>query len=772
MALAVLVVAASAAGTTPTIASAALETNGRAFEMVTPEFMNGGARVSPLAIADDGDRVLYSSASAFANAEGLAAAGGWYQAVRTPSGWQTTALMPGGSAIPGYSAPVAYSTNLLRTYWDAFPAEVWGTTERRPMFRQDDGNGNATWIPAAPPMPVGPTIASTLDRAPLNASAADLSAVVLGVVGDRATVNDGSTDTRVAAQPSQHRIERRPDGSFEVIQLAKRADGTTIAPACRSRIGGGNANTTSRGAADSSLSRIVIGIFGTGSTTCALPADSRVWVWIRNQGIVDVSASACTDMVACGAAKVTNFEGASRDVRRVYFSTAQKLTDGNTATGSDAVITDLYEYDFDRIGPRLIPITPGKNPPGVPLGTAGSGVNRVARVSPDGSRAYFVANGRALAGPNARGQSPTPAGRNLYVYHRPDGAASGTIKFVATLATSDSVIWGQDAARKVETGGQDGRYLYFVSRARLTADEDAADTMADIFRYDAQTEQLQRVWRSGPMYNGANRTADSTFSTPSTVPNQAQAEWQESKVISPDGEQIFFETAQSLVEADENEKVDGYVWDGRDGSVVLVSGGRGVSDVVTQAMTPNGANLLFSSATQLVPQHSSPIPAAYVSRLGGGFAPPPLPAPPCVGDACQGDRKDAPGLVGGGGSETAQGTNVVEADLGLGAAARVTASPSSPSRKRATARLRIRATVSGRARVTGRGIVTRNVRVRGGASTVITVRLTKSGRAALRKKRGAARIAGRVVLSPDNGKSVRTDFTVKFAAPVRKRGAR
>lgn len=765
-------VCVAAVGGAPFVASAS-SASGRAFEMVTPDFTNGGSKNRPIAISADGDRMLIGSASAFGDSAGMASTGGWYQAVRSSSGWETTSLTPGGPELPGYSAPGAYSTDMLRTLWMVFPKETWGTKEVRPMIRQDDGRGNATWLPAAPPMPVGPTVPAVLDRVTVGATAADLSAVAFGVVGDRATVNDGSTDARIPGQPSPHRIERRSDGSFEVVQLAKRNNGTTIAPSCRARIGGGNATTTSRGAADPSLSRIVIGIFGTGSTTCALPADSRVWVWIQNQGIVDVSASACTDVAACGAAKVTNFEGGSRDVRRVYFSTAQKLTDGNTATGSDAVITDLYEYDFDRIGSRLVPITPGVNPPGVPPGTAGSGVNRVARVSPDGSRAYFVANGRALAGPNARGQSPTPSGRNLYVYHRPDGVTTGTIKFVATLATSDSAIWGQDSVRKVETGGQDGRYLYFVSRARLTSDEDPADTTADIFRYDAQTEQLQRVWRPEAAYNGANRTADATFHIESTVPDQGRAELQRSEVISADGESIFFETAQALDPADSNDKVDGYLWDGRDGTVTLISGGHGPNDVTTVAVTPDVRSLAFATSTQLVPQHTSRIPAAYVSRLGGGFALPPVPEPPCIGDACQGDRVENTRLIGGGGTEMARGANVDEVDPAPAAvAARINVTASSPSRKRATVRLRVRSTVSGRVRVSGRGLVTRNVRVRGGQSTTITIRLSRNGRAAMRKKRGTTRIAGRAVLSPETGKSVRSSFTVRFAAPARNGGER
>jgi hypothetical protein len=759
--------AALAAVAMPVSPVAAADVEERGFEMVSPDFMNGGARVSGLEISDDGNRVLYSAASAFAGAEGQSGAVSWYQAVRTPAGWQTTAMAPGGPELPGYDAPGSYSADLLRTLWTVYTDETWGTKELRPMFRQDDGHGNATWTPAAPRMPVGPTIPSVASKVTVGATAADLSVVVFGVIGDRATVNDGSTDTRVANQPSLHRIERRPDGSFEVIQLAKRSDGTTIAPNCNARVGGGNATTTSRGAADPSLSRVVIGIQGAG--VCANAADSRVWVWVRNHGIVDVSASTCTDMAACGAAKVTNFEGGSRDVRRVYFTTAQKLTDGNAATGTDAQTADLYEYDFDRLGERLVPVTPGVHPPDVTPGTAGSGVNRVVRVSHDGSRAYFVANGRPLTGPNARGESPTPAGRNLYVYHRPEGAAEGTIKFVATLASNDSPIWGQDAARKVETGRDDGRYLYFVSRARLTADEDPGDTLADIFRYDAQTEQLQRVWRPEAEYNSANRTDAATFATSSSVPGSARAEIQQSKVISGDGEQIFFATAQSLDPADVNANTDGYVWDGRDGSIDLITGGHhGTSDAGVSMMTPDGQTFLFGTSTQLVPQHTSPINAVYVSRPGGGFAPPPLPPEPCVGDGCQGPGSTPPALPTAGSIGFSGDGNVGPPDA--------TAAPirvSNRSARGVAAKLKLRVPAAGRISVKGAAIRGASRWASKAGSYSVKVALKPRAKKRLRKNKKLT-VAVRVSYRSQDGRPASKRVSVTFKRPkaTKKKGGR
>jgi hypothetical protein len=756
--------AALAAVAVPASSVAAADPEERGFEMVSPDFMNGGARVQPIDISDDGDRVIFSSASAFAGAEGLQGVGGWYQAVRTPTGWQTQAMMPGGADLPSYSAAAGRSADMLRTFWMVTTAELWGTYELRPMFRQDDGHGNATWIPAAPRMPVGPTVVSVASTITNQASAEDLSAVVFGVIGDRDTVNDGSTDTRVPEQPSLHRIERRSDGSFEVVQLAKRADGTTIAPNCTVRTGGGSAGTTSRHAADPLLSRVVFGVFGSG--VCANPTDSRVWVWVRNHGIVDVSASTCTDMLACGAAKVANFEGGSRDVRRVYFSTAQKLTDGNAASGTDAQIADLYEYDFDRLGQRLVPITPGASPEGVPAGTAGSGVNRVARVSHDGSRAYFVANGRALAGANGRGQSPTPAGRNLYVYHRPEGAAEGSIKFVTTLASNDSPIWGQDAARKVETGGDDGRYLYFVSRAALTADD--TDSTADIYRYDAVSEQLQRVWRPEAEYNGANRTAAATFGTNSTVPGSGRADAQRSKWISGDGERISFTTAQSLDPADINGSTDGYVWDGRDGSITLITGGLGNGSSAA-SMTPDGQTFLFGTSSQLVPQHTSPINATYVSRPGGGFAPPPLPAEPCVGDGCQGFGSAPPALPTAGSIGFSDDGNVGPPDA--------TAGPIRVSKRKpvpgTAAKLKIRVPAAGRISVKGAAIRGASRWASKAGSYSVKVTLNARAKKRLRKNAKLA-VAIRVTYRSQDGRPASKSMSVTFKQPkaTKKKGGR
>lgn len=711
----------------------------RAYEMVTPEYTQGGNRTYGVYLSDDGDRIVYLSAGVFADSAGMNATGGAYQAVRTPTGWSNESLTPGGTELPTYlGGGQPMGPDMLSTIWTVYTAEDKGSKFQTLLTRRDDGSGNAEWIRMHPPFTQTSTVA-------VGARARDASSIVVGLVGDRSLVNDESTDTRQAGRASLYRIARLSDGGFQVDQLAKRGDGATIAPTCASRVGGGNAVTSSRGAASPDLSRVVIGIYGTGP--CAAPADSRVWVWVRDQGVTDISSSVCS----CGTPKLANFEGGSTDVRRVYFTTAEKLTAGNGSTGTDSQIMDLYEYDFDRPGQKLVSITPSSD-------TTGSGVSRVTRVSEDGSRAYFVSTGRLLTTePNGRGVSPVVGGRNLYVYHRPSDAAEGTVKFVATLASNDSVLWGQDAARTAETPLPDGRYLYFVSRARLTADEAVGDITADIFRYDAQTEELRRVWRPEPEFNGAGR-APATFAVTSSVPDQASTHYDYTTGITEDGERLVFTTAQQLDPADVNDKVDVYLWDGRDGSIALVSGGRGPNDVVAGPVTPDGRTIMFTSSAQLVPQHTSAIPAVYVARVGGGFAPPPPSPTPCDGDGCQG-RLGTPPALAQIGSINLTGTGNVPSS-GARGSRRVTVSGARVVTGSA-ARLRVRVGAAGRISVSGESVRTTTKSASKAQTVTLKVILSaKAKRMLAERKRLSVKV--RVAFKRKAGGSRSKTVTVTF----------
>jgi hypothetical protein len=70
------------------------------------------------------------------------------------------------------------------------------------------------------------------------------------------------------------------------------------------------------------------------------------------------------------------------------------------------------------------------------------------------------------------------------------------------------------------------------------------------------------------------------------------------------------------------------------GCLSLISTGESPSDSEFQDASPDGRDVFFTTATSLLPQDPGLIDV-YDARAGGGLSPPPGPPGPCQGDACQ-----------------------------------------------------------------------------------------------------------------------------------------
>ena len=95
-------------------------------------------------------------------------------------------------------------------------------------------------------------------------------------------------------------------------------------------------------------------------------------------------------------------------------------------------------------------------------------------LSPDGSHAYFVAQGVLSATANEYGQLPQAGGDNLYVYQRDGAFPDGHLAFIATLPgrpSTDDNNWNTGGRANVTS---DGRFLVFTSHADLTPDDSRA----------------------------------------------------------------------------------------------------------------------------------------------------------------------------------------------------------------------------------------------------------------------------------------------------------
>jgi hypothetical protein len=675
------------------------------YEMVSP-LDTGGQRAIVIQSSVDGDRLLIASPGGFPGTENLPKLGSYALATRTATGWTATPVDPPASQYPFLSieSMIDYSEDLTRSLWFVNKLEDKGTNRYTMVVREADGS----IVQASP----------TLDDgfgAWVAGSSADLSTFVIWSTV-RPALTDGTVDARSTIRKSLAVVRRQPDGTFELQQVAYRA-GATMFPTCAIQLGGTNA-ATSRNAVSADGSKIFFTPTGIG--VCGQAANARVWVKDGDADPIDISATQCT--TDCGIARAAIYEGASRDGSRAFFGTEEKLVDGDQDTSA---MRDLYEYDFDANGSKLIPITASTS-------AGGAGVLRVTRVSPDGSHVYFVANGRPLAGENARGATPQPGGSNFYVYHREQGEPTGTITFIGALdPVADSNQWTADVQRNAQTSAS-GRFLLFTSAADLASERLPGDIYKDLYRYDAQTDDLQRIWSNEPAHNGAARTGEA-FLEKGFGSNADGARWRNSTLvrqISEDGSKIGFETEEPLSPDDTNGESDAYLWQVETDRITLLSDGKSLGPSRFQMMTPSGESIYFSTASPLVDTHTSGAVAAYVARKGGGF--PDISRPPvvpCEGDACQGPEAAAPDVFASPPSATLLGGDNLTPSrppaIGNVRVAKV------GTVRGASTRIRVRAPGKGRIALSGAGISRASKAVGKAATYRVPVKLSKRGRATL-----------------------------------------
>jgi hypothetical protein len=724
-----------------------------AYELVTPPFTAGQSAGGGAGTAD-GNRLITSSVGGFAGTENLTDLGVVYLTERTDTGWKTSALAPPASEYPyiGSSrSALDYTRDGSRSLWFVNLKADEGTDRFTPIVRDPDGTFHVA----------GPT-QNDPGNAPV-ATSGDLN-TVLQATATRPALTDGTVDSRITAdgvgQPvkSLYASTRGPGGQLSVRQVAYRA-GATMFPACGAGLGGEGYN---RNSVSSDGQKIFFSSVGDGQ--CRAPDVRRVWAKIGDDDPIDLSASQCP--ATCGPERSAYFRGASRDGSRVSIMTEQRLLpeDGDLPAdlpggGQDtSVQNDLYEYDFNATGQKLRLVTGSADPAGARVWGALS-----RTVSEDGSYVYFVATGRALAGENNRGVSPQPGGFNLYVYHRAAGQASGTTTFIGALASPS------------ERGSQlssTGRYLLFGSTGDLTGERLAGDSYIEPYLYDAQDDELLRVWTDDPAHNGPSRVAGARVPSGSTanagMQSRGSGDWTGGLMVSDDGSMVGFETEEPLSPDDRNTATDAYLWEAATGRMTMLTDGTSrprnrFAGSGYSGMTPSGSSIFLSSASPFVKEHTSGQSATYVIRSNGGF-PEQAPSPaPCVGEGCQGAPVAPPvvpvaGSVGFAGPGNAPSTSVSVAKLKavVGQAAR----------------LRVRVPAAGRISITGSSV--RNTKRSAGRARVVTVRVALSRKAKrMLKKRKRLSVRVSVAFQSRAGGSASKTVRVVFKQPkAKKKGGR
>ncbi|HUH80098.1 MAG TPA: hypothetical protein VLZ06_02125 [Solirubrobacteraceae bacterium] len=206
------------------------------------------------------------------------------------------------------------------------------------------------------------------------------------------------------------------------------------------------------------------------------------------------------------------FQTASDDGRKVFFTDSQRLTEDSRASQSPLEKPDLYVFELER-GPgkplsgKLQDLTPeGVNGESAAV-QAQEGGGGVLGTSEDGSYVYFVANA-ALTPDSPTGNCDVSAEVqlpertcNLYQRHF-NGTTWEEPRLVASISNEDAPDWGGsgfagDLAEMTSRVSPDGSYLAFMSDRSLTGYDNVDASAAaggaldeEVFLYDAEKQTL------------------------------------------------------------------------------------------------------------------------------------------------------------------------------------------------------------------------------------------------------------------------------------------
>jgi hypothetical protein len=460
-------------------------------------------------------------------------------------------------------------------------------------------------------------------------------------------------------------------------------EGKVISPACIPDLGIGGHYTN--------VPSAKFAIAGGGSevffTTCIANDEFHHQLFVRLGGTRTLEVSRpieeCSSIPCKGASERANadFVGANEAGSRVFFTASLAAGQPPLVPGDLDRSTNLYMAGIgcpvgnpecaasEKIVSSIEQVSHD------PVVGGAAEVQGVVRLAPDGSRAYFVARGVLGEGANAQGVAPVKGAENLYVYERGVRYPTGHVAFVGDLCSGFALSGGVEdlhcpnqsgsdtggevpngllaSTPEAQTAGVDGRYLVFSTYAQLVPGD--TDTAKDVYRYDAETGQLDRVsgGESGYDANGNNSSFDAAIAKADELSGEVKNQYElDSRAISEDGSRIVFSSVEALSPSAINNLPNVYEWHKeageREGQVSIVSDGSSETPDGHAVISPDGRNVFFTTSQGLVPQDTDGAPDVYDARIEGGFPQQPAPRQQCSSDACQGPLTNpAPLLVPG-----------------------------------------------------------------------------------------------------------------------------
>jgi hypothetical protein len=585
----------------------------RAYEMVTPPYKDGFL-VSIEAVSEDGGHLLARSLGVYSNPLATAKVSSVYDTKRTSFGWES---------IPMDAPPATFSKFEVELTNPALTASLWeaNAPSQQPiaaMYRATSPRGPFVLVG-----PAGPPAAQGEGALQGEGASRDLSHSVYQVrvpgPGEQSLLwpgdgTGGEGKVSLYEYSGAGNVEPRLVGVSDEHVVAHVPESHLIS-ACGTYLGapeGSAYNAVSESGA--TVFFTALGCGGSG------PPVNELFARLNGSRTVGISQPGKADCGTCELSTQADaeFQGASADGSKVFFTTVQPLLPGAAGEGPN---TNLYEYDFNGPEGGRVRLLSGGDP-------LGARVSSVARVSQDGTHVYFTAQGVLTATANPSGRHAEQNASNLYVYERDGTYPAGHLAFVAPGGAGNA------------QATPDGRFLVFQSTADLTPDQGEQVEAGQVFEYDAQERSLVRVSQGQDGYN--NDGNSSVY--PASIPVQRfrrsfPAERFSNLAVSSDGAYVFFTTEDALTP----QALSGVtsVYEYHEGHVFLISGGHDSVRILEEPAVEllgtdeSGQDVFFRTADSLLPQDTDTQLDVYDARAGGGFTAPAV-RPGCAGDSCRG----------------------------------------------------------------------------------------------------------------------------------------
>ncbi|MGH2912930.1 MAG: hypothetical protein ACRDJ3_10710, partial [Solirubrobacteraceae bacterium] len=263
------------------------------------------------------------------------------------------------------------------------------------------------------------------------------------------------------------------------------------------------------------------------------------------------------------------------------------------------------------------------------LAGASGGVQGVVGVNEngeDGSFVYFVSHESLSGNANFAGQYPVEGANNLYLIETDGSGVSHTL-FIGALSPSDRSDWQLETGARTSLLTADGQSLEFAAHENLTGNPYPDEGSDEIYVFDAHDDSIYCASCTAQA-SGGNESIDYSL-------------LYHYRVISDDGNRVFFDSEESLVPQDVNGTQDVYEWE-RNGSgechqsagcVYLLSDGLNEGKAFFVDASASGDDAFVVTRQRLLPQDENEFSDLYDARVDGVK---PSAPPECSGTGCQG----------------------------------------------------------------------------------------------------------------------------------------